>query len=237
MRVLLPPYSLVITGVVLLASVSAGVAAASTRNDALACVDDATRLLQQIAMDPQGGIPEEVTDAVKCLAVVLHLRKRRFGSNALRGRGIVSCRNLDAWGPPAFFVLSDGYSLTPSGVKDKSFIIMVMDQQSRQLLSSKKIEIGTDVSGIGGPIGRHVSPQNYYRLNRQMLTYSISKGHLASVSLDGATIREDRSSLEAIYSRGAGTEAVLSGRLPVPATARSFVAAVSEIVQSPRVSD
>jgi SH3 domain-containing YSC84-like protein 1 len=174
---------------------------------------------------------------MKCLAVVPHLSKRRFGSSTLHGKGIVSCRNLDAWSPPAFFMLSDGYWLTPSGVKNTSFMIMFMGQQSRELLSSKNIEIGTDVSEIGGPIGRHVSPQNYYRLNHQMLTYSISKGHLASVSLDGATIREDRSSLEAIYSRGAGTEAVLSGRSPVPATARSFVAAVSEIVQSPRVSD
>jgi len=90
------------------------------------------------------------------------------------------------------------------------------------MLSTKKIEIGTDVSAIGGPIGRHVAPENYYRLNREMLTYSISKGAFAPVSLEGATIREDRRSLVAIYGRAAVMQAALSGRLPVPPAARSF---------------
>jgi lipid-binding SYLF domain-containing protein len=51
------------------------------------------------------------------------------------------------------------------------------------------------------------------------------------VSLEGATIREDRRSLVAIYGRAAVMQAALSGRLPVPPAARSFLAVVDGIVQ------
>ena len=64
-----------------------------------------------------------------------------------------------------------------------------------------------------------------------MLTYSISKGAFAPVSLEGATIREDRRSLVAIYGRAAVMQAALSGRLPVPPAARPFLAVVDGIVQ------
>ncbi len=51
------------------------------------------------------------------------------------------------------------------------------------------------------------------------------------MSLEGATIREDRRSLVAIYGRAAVMQAALSGRLPVPPAARSFLAVVDGIVQ------
>ena len=167
---------LAILGVALLAAVTAAViAAASTRNETVACLDDATKVLQRIAPDPPNGIPEEVTAAAKCVAVVPRLLKGRFRLTAPRGKGVVTCRNLEGWSAPAFFTFSDGLWLPRFGVTDMSLIVVVMGQNARQLLSTKKIEIGTDVSAIGGPIGRHVAPENYDRLNREMLTYSISK--------------------------------------------------------------
>ncbi len=132
---------------------------------------------------------------------------------------------------PRFLLLAMASGFHRFGVTDMSLIVVVMGQNARQLLSTKKIEIGTDVSAIGGPIGRHVAPENYERLNREMLTYSISKGAFAPVSLEGATIREDRRSLVAIYGRAAVMQAALSGRLPVPPAARSFLAVVDGIVQ------
>jgi SH3 domain-containing YSC84-like protein 1 len=224
--------SLVLIGIALLATVAAGViAAASTRSDTLACLDNATKVLRQIAPDPPNGIPEEVTEAAKCVAVLPHLLKDRFGLTATHGKGVVTCRNLEGWSAPAFFTLSDGLWLPRARVTDTSLIAMVTGQEARQLLSTKKIEIGTDVSAIGGPIGRHVSPEDYDRLNRQILTYSISKGHFGRISLDGAIIQEDRRSIVAIYGRAAVMQAVLNGRFPVPPVARPFLAVVNGIVQ------
>jgi lipid-binding SYLF domain-containing protein len=194
-------------------------------------LNNAIKVLQQIAADPPNGIPEEVTVAAKCVAVVPRLRKGRFESTAPHGKGVVTCRNLEGWSAPAFFTLSDGLWLSRAEVTDMSLILIVTGQEARQLLSAKKIEIGTDVSAIGGPIGRHVSPQDYDRLNRQMLTYAIAKGHFGRISLEGAIIQEDRRSIVAIYGHAAMMQAVLSGRLPVPPAARPFWAVVNGIVQ------
>ena len=217
--------SLVIIGAALLGTVAVGViAAASMRSDTQACLDDAKKVLQQIAPDQPNGIPEEVTKAAVSIAVVPRLLKGRFGSTAPHGRGVVTCRTVEGWSAPAFFILSDGFWLSRVLIKDTSLIVIIVSQEVRKMLSTNKIEIGTDVSAISGPMGRHVSPQNYDRLNREMLTYSISKGHLAPVSLDGAMIREDRRSIVAIYGRAAVMQAVLNGRFPVPPAARSFLA-------------
>src|SRR6266699_3457890 len=146
------------------------------------------------------------------------LLKGRFRLTAPRGKGVVTCRNLEGWSAPAFFTFSDGLWLPRFGVTDMSLIVVVMGQNDRQLLSTKKIEIGTDVSAIGGPIGRHVAPENYDRLNREMLTYSISKGAFCS-SVAGSC---DDSRGQKIVS----SHLWPSGRLPVPPAARSFLAVV-----------
>jgi SH3 domain-containing YSC84-like protein 1 len=131
---------LAILGVALLAVLTVGViAAASTRNETIACLDDATKVVQRIAPDPPNGIPEEVTAAAKCVAVVPRLRKGRFRFAAPRGKGVVTCRNLEGWSAPAFFTLSDGLWLPRFGVTDMSLIVVVMGQNARQLLSTKSL--------------------------------------------------------------------------------------------------
>src|SRR5947199_9887570 len=92
----------------LLAAVTTGViAAASTRNETVACLDDATKVLQRIAPDPPNGIPEEVTAAAKCVAVVPRLLKGRFRLTAPPGQAVVTRRTLEGRSEPAVFPCSD----------------------------------------------------------------------------------------------------------------------------------
>src|SRR5436309_14608321 len=101
----------------LLAAVTTGViAAASTRNETVACLDDATKVLQRIAPDPPNGIPEEVTAAAKCVAVVPRLLKGRFRLTAPRGKGVVTCRMLEGCSAPACRTFSDGRWLAGFGL-------------------------------------------------------------------------------------------------------------------------
>jgi len=94
-------------GVALLAAVTTGViAAASTRNEMVACLDDATKVLQRIAPDPPNGIPEEVTAAAKCVAVVPRLLKGRSRLTAPRGKGVVTCRIWRGGVLPRFLLLA-----------------------------------------------------------------------------------------------------------------------------------
>src|SRR5437588_11857860 len=108
-----------------LAAVTTGViAAASTQNETVACLDDATKVLQRIAPDPPNGIPEEVTAAAKCVAVVPRLLKGRFRLTAPRGKGVVTCRNLEGWSAPGFLIFSDCLWLPRLGVTEMRLSVL-----------------------------------------------------------------------------------------------------------------
>ncbi len=81
----------VITFVALLSMTSIGWAGTNREatNDRL---DHAGRVLHEIMDAPDKGIPEEVLEHAKCVAVVPHLLKGGFVFGAENGRGVATCR-------------------------------------------------------------------------------------------------------------------------------------------------
>ena len=60
-------------------------------------LDHAARVLHEIMSAPDSGIPEEVLEHAKCVAVVPHLLKGGFILGAENGRGVATCRTADGW--------------------------------------------------------------------------------------------------------------------------------------------
>jgi lipid-binding SYLF domain-containing protein len=63
-----------------------------------------------------------------------------------------------------------------------------------------------------------------WKLNTEILTYSRAKGAFAGLKLSGASIRRDDNSMQAFYARHVTTQAALTGKVPAPAAAHSFLA-------------
>jgi len=63
-------------------------------------------------------------------------------------------------------------------------------------------------------------------LNTEILTYSRAKGAFAGLTLNGASIRRDDDSMEAIYGRNVSTRAVLTGRVKATESSERFLNAV-----------
>jgi lipid-binding SYLF domain-containing protein len=95
-----------------------------------------------------------------------------------------------------------------------------------QHLLQSKFQIGGDASAAAGPVGRHASADTDWKLNAEILTYSRAKGAFAGLTLSGADIRTDEDSDHAIYGPDVTTRAILTGKVPPPASARAFLAAV-----------
>src|SRR5713101_9523886 len=74
--------------------------AGSAREDATERLDNATRVLHEIMGAPDQGIPEEVLEHAKCVAVVPHLVKGGFIFGAKEGKGVATCRTADGWSAP-----------------------------------------------------------------------------------------------------------------------------------------
>jgi hypothetical protein len=97
----------VITFVALLSLTSIGWAGTS-REATENRLDHAGRILHEIMAAPDSGIPEEVLDHAKCVAVVPNLLKGGFVFGAENGRGVATCRTAKGWSAPAFFVITGG---------------------------------------------------------------------------------------------------------------------------------
>jgi SH3 domain-containing YSC84-like protein 1 len=188
-------------------------------------MNHAGRVLGEIMAAPDSGIPEEVMEHAKCIAVVPHLLKGGFVFGAENGRGVATCRTAHGWSAPAFFAITGGSWGLQIGVEGVDLVMVIQNQRGMQRLLSSQFQLGGDASAAAGPVGRHASANTDWKLNTEILTYSRARGAFAGLTLTGASIRRDNDSMFAIYGHR-GTRAVLTGRVAAPASAGAFLTAV-----------
>jgi lipid-binding SYLF domain-containing protein len=104
-------------------------------------------------------------------------------------------------------------------------MIIQSDKGMDRLLQSN-FQIGADASAAAGPVGRHASANTDWKMNAEILTYSRAKGAFAGLTLNGASVRADEDSMKAIYGPDVTAREVLRGKVPAPASAHAFLAAV-----------
>ncbi|MGA2219358.1 MAG: lipid-binding SYLF domain-containing protein [Terracidiphilus sp.] len=201
--------------------------AGTTRENVQDRLDNAGRVLHEIMAAPDRGIPEEVLEHAKCIAVVPHMLKAGFVFGAENGKGVATCRTSAGWSAPAFFDITGGSWGLQIGVEGVDLVLVIQDHGMQRLLSSK-FEIGADASAAAGPIGRHATADTDWKLDTEILTYSRAKGLFAGISLAGSAIRRDEDATEAIYGRDHSTAAILHGEVAVPASAHAFLDAVRD---------
>ena len=202
--------------------------AGTTREDVRDRLDNAGRVLHEIMSAPDRGIPEEVLDHAKCIAVVPHMIKGGFVFGAENGKGVATCRTAMGWSAPAFFDITGGSWGLQIGVEGVDLVLIIQNDKGMQRLLSSKFELGADASAAAGPVGRHASADTDWKMDTEILTYSRAKGAFAGLTLTGAAIRRDDDSTEAIYGHQVTTRHILQGGQAVPASAHSFLNAVRD---------
>jgi lipid-binding SYLF domain-containing protein len=200
--------------------------AESNEESATDRLDHAGKVLREVMATPDKGIPEEVLDHAKCVAVVPHMIKGGFVFGAENGRGVATCRTSHGWSAPAFFAITGGSWGLQIGIEGVDLVMIIQGQKGMQRLLSSDFQLGGDVSAAAGPVGRHASADTDWKLDTEILTYSRAKGAFAGLTLTGASIRTDHDSMQAVYGRNVTTRSVLLGKVAVPAAARAFLSAV-----------
>jgi lipid-binding SYLF domain-containing protein len=217
---------------ILIALVSLGVASAAwaepNREATDNRLDHAGRVLHEIMAAPDNGIPEEVLEHARCVAIVPHLLKGGFVFGAENGRGVTTCRTANGWSAPAFFAITGGSWGLQIGVEGVDLVMIIQNDNGMKRLIGSGFELGADASAAAGPVGRHASADTNWKLDTEILTYSRAKGAFAGVTLNGASIRRDEDSTEAVYGHDVSTRRILQGEVAVPASARSFIDAVRD---------
>jgi SH3 domain-containing YSC84-like protein 1 len=189
-------------------------------------LENAAKVLHEIMAAPDSGIPEEVLDHAKCIAVVPHMVKGGFIVGAEQGRGVATCRTAHGWSAPAFFVITGGSWGLQIGIEGIDLVMVIQNDKGMQQLLSSKFQLGGNASAAAGPVGRHASAKTDWKLDAEVLTYSRAKGVFAGLDLSGAAIRQDNDAMKAVYGPDVNQRAVLDGDVKATPAATPFLAAV-----------
>lgn len=197
----------------------------------------ATDVLNQMAAEPDKGIPEEVLESAKCIAVIPHLVKGGFIFGGKHGRGLATCRTENGWSAPAYISIGGGSAGLQIGMEGVDLIMLIMNDKGMEQLLSSKFQLSGEASAAAGPVGRHASAGTDWKMETEVLTYSRSKGVFAGLTLEGAVVEQDSDSTRSVYGNDVSFQAVLRGKVVTPDIARTFMKAVIEAAHKAKAEE
>jgi SH3 domain-containing YSC84-like protein 1 len=194
----------------------------------------AATVLNEIMAAPDNGIPVEILDSAKCVAVVPNLVKGGFVVGGSHGRGMATCKlSNGSWTPPAPLTMTGGSIGFQIGLQGVDLIMMIMNDRGMQALLANRFKIGADASAAAGPVGRHVEGSTDWKLRAEILTYSRARGLFAGVTVNGSTIGQDEDATRELYGKFVPFKTILTGAVDMPrGGGEPFVAAVRKAVAS-----
>ncbi|MGC2272410.1 MAG: lipid-binding SYLF domain-containing protein [Candidatus Sulfotelmatobacter sp.] len=212
-----------ILAVTTLMAIASLAAVASDRDDDVNRTHKAAQVFKEIMSTPDQGIPSDLLESAKCIAIIPGDKKFAFIFGGSYGRGVATCRNKHGWSAPMFVAVDGGSVGYQIGGSSTDLVMLFMNDHALQSLMSDKFKLGADASVAAGPVGRNAAAGTDLKLNAEILSYSRSKGIFAGVSLDGAVMQADKSGDKAIYGRAVTRREILDGKVAVPASARGLV--------------
>jgi lipid-binding SYLF domain-containing protein len=108
-------------------------------------------------------------------------------------------------------------------------VLVGISHKSMDDLLKDKLKLGGDIAASAGPVGRNSQADTTELANAEFLTYSRSKGLFAGVDLTGDVVNQNQKDTAEFYGKDLPYQEILSGKVPTPASARRFTAAVSRM--------
>lgn len=190
----------------------------------------AATTLQEIMSIEDKAIPQDLFARARCAIIIPGAKKAGFIFGGKYGRGFASCRMPDnqGWTAPVGVRLEGGSFGLQIGGAEVDIVMLVMNQSGMERLLSSKFTIGADATGAAGPVGRSTSAQTDATMRAEILSWSRSRGIFGGLTLQGTTMRDDRSVDEALYGPGVDRKEVLRGKRDVPPAAKELISLLNK---------
>ena|SRR5678815_5174433 len=184
----------------------------------------AAKVFSEIMDAPDKGIPHNLLDSAKCVAVFPSVLKAGFVVGGRGGRGVASCRTATGWTSPAFFNLGGGSFGLQIGAESTDFVMLMMNDKAMNSLLSDQFTVGGDASVAAGPVGRQAGAETDAKLNAEILSYSRSKGLFGGLELKGVVIKPDKDDIKEVYGASVTAKDILNGAklASAPSTVSAF---------------
>jgi SH3 domain-containing YSC84-like protein 1 len=203
----------------------------SDREDDVNRTHKAAQIFQEIMNAPDQGIPQDLLESAKCIAIISGDVKFAFIWGGNYGRGLATCRTGHGWSAPMFVAIDGGSVGYQIGGSSTDLVMLFMNDHALNSLLSDKFKPGADASVAAGPVGRNAAAGTDLKLTAGILSYSRTKGVFAGVSLDGAVVQADKSGDQAMYGDDVDRHEILSGKVAVPASARELLHEINGYVR------
>jgi lipid-binding SYLF domain-containing protein len=206
-------------------------AMASDREDDVNRTHKAAEVFKEIMNAPDQGIPNDLLNSAKCIAIIPGDVKFAFVFGGSYGRGIATCRTEHGWSAPMFVAIDGGSVGYQIGGSSTDLVLLFMNDHALQSLLGDKFKLGADASVAAGPVGRNAAAGTDARLSAEILSYSRTKGIFAGVSLDGSVVQADKSGDKAMYGDDVDRHEILRGKVAVPESARPLLRELHEYAE------
>ncbi len=189
----------------------------------------ATVLNEIMAIDDK-AIPQDLFAKAQCAIIVPGAKKAGFIFGGKYGRGFAACRMPDGkgWTGPVGVRIEGGTFGLQIGGAEVDIVMLVMNQSGMERLLRSKFTLGADATGAAGPVGRSTSAQTDATMRAEILSWSRSRGVFGGLTLQGTTMRDDRSVDETLYGAGVDRRDVLRGKRNVPPAAQELISLLNK---------
>jgi SH3 domain-containing YSC84-like protein 1 len=192
-------------------------------------IDAAHAILHELMATPDKGIPLDIAAKAQCVAVIPSFKKAAFVFGAEYGQGVATCRTAHGWSAPVFIQMEGASFGFQIGGQSTDLVLVGVSRHSLDDLLRDKVKLGGDVAVAAGPVGRNSQASTTELANAGFLTYSRSKGLFAGIDLNGDVVHQNSSDTNAYYGKNIPYKVILSGGVPVPASAQHFVRTADEL--------
>jgi len=216
-------------------------------SDQVKRMNAAANVLDEIMAAPDKGIPQDILNSAKCVAVIPSMIKGGFVVGGRYGKGVATCRTASGWSAPAPISIAGGSWGLQIGGEAVDLVMLVMNQKGMDHLLSSKFKVGAEASGAAGPVGREASANTDWKMRSEILTYSRARGIFGGLELDGAVVKQDGDDTHILYGKEVSFKDILTGRVRPPAGSQHFIAILKKYAtearqerganESPRASD
>jgi lipid-binding SYLF domain-containing protein len=161
-------------------------------------VDKAVLTLKHFLYHPDMGFfPEYLKKSVGVLIVPTFIKAGLVLGGA-GGQGVLSVRDekTGEWSEPAFYTLGSGSLGLQIGVQVSEVILLVKKRDVIDSMYASSVKLGGDISVAAGPAGRGAAAKG---LNADMISFALSKGVFAGISVEGAVIATRETANDVYY--------------------------------------
>jgi len=173
---------------------------------------DAVRVLKEVMMAPDKGIPSNLLKRAYAIAVIPDVIKAGFVIGGRHGEGLIAVKSADGtWSNPSFVSMTGGSFGFQVGVSSTDVVLIFRTQRGVDNIVHGKFTLGADASVAAGPVGRDAQASTDGELKAEIFSYSRSRGLFAGVALDGSVIAIDNDSNQDVYGQGVTARRIFEG--------------------------